>query len=54
MINHEKIKSEKCHPPPFKKTCPWTILPPPFLKFSESSGGGRESELHSCFKECLI
>ena len=35
MINLEKIKSEKSQPPPpFKKTCPSTILPPPFLKFS--------------------
>ena len=35
MINLEKIKSEKSQPPPpFKKTCPYTILPPPFLKFS--------------------
>ena len=38
MINLENIKSEKCQPPPpptpyFKKTCPCTILPPPFLIF---------------------
>ena len=36
MINLEKIKSEKCQPllpPRFKKTCPCTILPPPFLIF---------------------
>ena len=38
-------------PPHFKKTCPWTILPPPFLIFQipplrwkylkEEGGGGR-------------
>ena len=28
MINLEKMKHEKCHPP-FKKTCPCNILPVP-------------------------
>ena len=27
--------------PPFKKTCPCTILPPPFFNFSASSLRGR-------------
>ena len=37
MINLDKIKQEKCQSPlppplpPFKKICPSTILPPPFL-----------------------
>ena len=35
MINLEKIKYKKCQLPPFKKTCPCTTLPPPFLIFSE-------------------
>ena len=34
MINLEKIKW-KYQPPPFKKNCPCTIPPPPFLNFSE-------------------
>ena len=36
MINLEKIKQEKCQPPPspfFKKTCPYITLPTPFLIF---------------------
>ena len=34
MINLEKIKQEKCQsPPPFRKTCPCTILSLPFLIF---------------------
>ena len=48
MINLEKIKSEKCQPllpPRFKKTCPCTILPPPFLIFHISlSGGGNQKK----------
>ena len=33
--------------PPFKKACPWTILPPPFFNFSDSplSGGGNQNLL---------
>ena len=42
MINLEKIKCEKCQTPhPFKKTCPCTILPPPFFNFSDSPLWGR-------------
>ena len=33
MINLDKIKQEKCQPPPFKKICPCTIVPPRFLIF---------------------
>ena len=33
MVDLEKIKQEKCQSPPFKRTCPCTILPPPFLIF---------------------
>ena len=34
MKNLQKIKLEKCQPPPpFKQTCPCTILPPLFLIF---------------------
>ena len=36
MINFEKIKYKKCQPPPFIKTCPCTILLPPFKNFSDS------------------
>ena len=52
MINLNKLKYEKCqpHPPPpprlpsnthtythtFKRTCPYSILPPPFSNFSDS------------------
>ena len=31
------LNREKCHPPPFKKTCPCTIHPLPFFTFSESN-----------------
>ena len=36
MINLEKKKKNRISaspPPPFKKTCPCTVLPPPFLIF---------------------
>ena len=37
MINLEKMKQKVSAPrPPFKKTCPWTILPLPRLNFSDS------------------
>ena len=35
MINLEKIKQEKCQPP-FKKTWPYNILPPPYFNFLHS------------------
>ena len=35
MINLEKNQLEKVPGPPFKKTCPCTILSPPFLNFSD-------------------
>ena len=34
MINLEKLNRKSANlPTPFKKTCPCTILPPPFLIF---------------------
>ena len=35
MINLDKTKQEKCQLPPFKKTCPCTIVQPLFFNFSE-------------------
>ena len=54
MINLEKIKLGKCQPPtPFKKTCPCTMLPPPFSIFRlyplPTSEGGNQ-KLLSPFK----
>ena len=44
MINLEKIKQEKCQPPPpLRRATPapyFHILPPPFLKGVEGGGGG--------------
>ena len=34
MINLEKIKQGKCHPP-FNHTCACTIIPAPFFNFSD-------------------
>ena len=47
MINPDKIKQEKCQPPPLRKTCPCIILPTPFFNFSDSpsSGGGNQNLL---------
>ena len=48
MIKLEEIKEEKCQPPaPFKKTCPWTILPPPCFNFSDSSPPGEVIKIYS-------
>ena len=43
MINLENINQEKCQLPCplFKKTCPCTILPPPFFNFSDPPLRGR-------------
>ena len=46
MINLEKNKLEKCQSPPFKKTCPWTILPSPFFNFSDSPPPGEVSKIY--------
>ena len=53
MINHEKFKQEKCQPSPLRKTCPCTILPPPFFNFSDSpsSVGGNQNLLPLLKKE---
>ena len=52
MINLKKIKQEKCQLPPFKKTCPCTILPTPFFNFQDPppSGGGNQNLLPSPLK----
>ena len=48
MINLEKIKLEKGHPPsPFKKTCPCAILSPPFFNFSNSPHLGKVIKTYS-------
>ena len=43
MINLKEIKQGKCQPPPlpFKRTCPCTKIPPPFLIFQIPSHLGR-------------
>ena len=43
MINLEKKLNRKSAspPPPFKKTCFGTVLPPPFLIFHPSKGGNQ-------------
>ena len=53
MINLEKIKWGKCQPPPpFKETCPGTILLLPFFDCSLStSGGGNQHSLPPSFKK---
>ena len=48
MINLEKKlnRESASPPPPFKKTCPCTVLPPHFLIFSDSpSDGGNQTLL---------
>ena len=58
MINFEEIKEENCQPPPptplppppprFKNTYPCTILPPPYLNFSDSPNPlGKVIEIYS-------
>ena len=67
MVNLEKIKYEKCQSlPPFKMTCPCTILPPPFFNFPDSppprevikiysppfKKGGGSNYINDIFKTC--
>ena len=49
MVNLEKIKQEKCQPPPpplFKKTYIYTILPPPFFNFSYLPPPGKAIKIY--------
>ena len=46
MINLDKTKQEKCQPPPFKKTCPCTIVPPPFLIFQSPTPLGEVIKIY--------
>ena len=41
-MKNEKWNGKSASPPPFKKTFPCTILPPPFSKFSDSPSPLRE------------
>ena len=47
MINLEKIKCEKCHPPAFKKTCPYIVLPPSLLIFQIPPSLGEVVKIYS-------
>ena len=56
MINLEKKlnRESASPPPPFKKTCPCTVLPPHFLIFSDSpSDGGNQTLLPPLQKKSL-
>ena len=56
MINLEKKLNRKSASPPlpFKKTYPCTVLPPPFLIFSDSpSEGGNQTLLLPFRKKCV-
>ena len=49
MVN---LEIRKVWPPYFKKTCPWTIVPPPFFNFSDSTpSGGANHNLLPPFKK---
>ena len=46
MINLEKIKWEKCQSPPFKNTCPCTIIPHPVFNFSDFPPPGEAIKIY--------
>ena len=57
IVNLEKIKQEKYQPPPpppFKRTCPCTILPPPFLIFQIPPSGGGKRNFRLQHMRCVI